>query len=165
MGPANWLRLVVERIADFIDNKVGHLAVDVAGELNEPGFYAGLFRLPRQIERINRNAMAAEAGPGVERHEAEWLRCGCLDYLPDVDAHAVAHQGHLVHQPDVDHTESIFEQLHHLGNACRAYRDYGIQGLAIEERANLRTRRRDAADNLRNIPGLKSFVAGINALG
>ena len=36
--------------------------VDMAGQLDEPRIEAGLLRLPREIERIDRDAVAAEAG-------------------------------------------------------------------------------------------------------
>ena len=52
---------VVKRILDLIHHEVRHLAVDIAGQLDETGFDAGLLGLPGEIERIDRDAMAAQA--------------------------------------------------------------------------------------------------------
>ena len=87
---------VVERILDLVHHEVGHLAVNIARQLDEAGLDAGLLGLPGKIKRIDRNTMAAQARTGIERHEAEGLGGGRLDHLPDVNAHAVAHQRHLV---------------------------------------------------------------------
>ena len=75
-------------------------------------------RLPRQVERIDRDAVAAEARARVERHEAERLGRRGVDHFPDVDAEPVAHQRDLVHQADVHRAERVLEQLHHLGDAA-----------------------------------------------
>ena len=55
------LALRIERLADLVDDVVRHAGVDVAGELDEARIEPGLLRLPRQIERIDRDAVAAEA--------------------------------------------------------------------------------------------------------
>ena len=52
---------IVQRVLDLVNDKMRHLAVDVAGEFDEARFNAGLLGLPGQIERIDRNAVPAEA--------------------------------------------------------------------------------------------------------
>ena len=55
------LRVVVERLRDERAAEVRHLLVDLAGELDELRVEAELARLPREVERIDRDAVAAEA--------------------------------------------------------------------------------------------------------
>ena len=51
----------VERLGHPLDDELRHRAVDVAGQLDEAALEAALPRLPRQVERVDRNAVAAEA--------------------------------------------------------------------------------------------------------
>jgi hypothetical protein len=76
------LAALVERLDDLVDDVVRHAGVDVPGQLDEARIETGLLRLPREIERIDRNAVAAQAGPRVERHEAERLGLRRVDHLP-----------------------------------------------------------------------------------
>ena len=43
---------------------VRHVAVDLAGELDEARVVVERLELPREVERIDRDAVAAEPGPG-----------------------------------------------------------------------------------------------------
>src|SRR5207244_5892642 len=56
-----------------VDHVARHRGVDLTGQLDEAGPRSVLRRFPGQIERIERDAVAAEAGTGIERHEAERL--------------------------------------------------------------------------------------------
>ena len=49
------------------------------------GIEAGLLRFPGEIERIDRDAVPAEPGPRIERHEAERLGRRGVDDFPDVE--------------------------------------------------------------------------------
>ena len=158
------LGVIVQRVLNLVHDEVRHLAVDVAGQLDEARLDAGLLGLPRKIERIDGNAVAAQAGAGIKRHEAERLGGRGVDHFPHVDAHAVAHQRDFVHQADVDHAERVFEQLHHLRHARGAHRDHGFERLLVEQRADFGAGRRDAAHHFGNILGLILGVAGIHAL-
>ncbi len=121
-APLTDLRFVFSASADLVHHVVRHAAVDVAGQLDEPRIEAALLRLPRQVERVDRNAVSAEAGARIERHESERLRPGRVHDLPDVDVHAVAHQRELVDEPDVHRAERVLQQLDHLGHAGRTHR-------------------------------------------
>src|SRR5262252_9001005 len=92
----------VEGILDLFYDKARHLAVDVASQFDETGFNTSLSCFPRQIERVYRNAMPAQPGSWIEGHKAERLAGSGLDDFPDIDAHAIAHHGHFIHQPDVN---------------------------------------------------------------
>src|SRR5436190_862399 len=94
-----------------------HRGIHMTGELDESRLEAVLLRLPRQIERIDWDTVAAEAGPWVERHEAERLRLRRINDLPDVDPQLVAHQRDLIDEPDVHRPKCVLEELHHLGDA------------------------------------------------
>ena len=59
--PLTALRRVFSASADLVDDVVRHAGVDVAGQLDEARIEAALLRLPRQVERIDRDAVAAEA--------------------------------------------------------------------------------------------------------
>ena len=91
MGTLDWLTYVIQRILNLFQDKMWHLAVNMACKLNEARLDAGLPAFPGQVERIDGNAMTAESRARIERHETEGLASGCLNYLPHIDSHAVAH--------------------------------------------------------------------------
>ena len=108
--------------------------------------------------------MAAEAGAGIKRHEAEGLGRGAVDDFPDVEIHAQAELLQLVHQRDVHAAEDVFEQLDHFGGAR------GADGNDVSRRSARRGPRRasagriDAANDFGNLREAELFVAGIFAL-
>ena len=55
------LAVIVQRVLHLFDHEMRHLAVDVAGQFDETRLDAGLLGLPGQIERVDRNAVAAQA--------------------------------------------------------------------------------------------------------
>ena len=65
-------------------------------------------------------------GPGLERLEAERLRRGGLDHLPDVDPHPVAELRELVDERDVDRAVDVLEQLRQLGRLGRRDLVHGV---------------------------------------
>ena len=113
------LALVVQRVRDLLDHEVRHLAVDLARQVDEARLVVQRAHLPREVVRIERNAVAADAGARRELHEAERLRRGRVDHFPHVDAQLVAHDRHLVDQADVHRAEGVLEQLDQLGRLRR----------------------------------------------
>src|SRR5581483_6784749 len=109
------LRAVVQRLGDDRAAEVRHVVVDLAGKLDEARVEVELARLPREVVRVERDAVAAETRPGLEGHEPERLRRGGADHFPDVDVHAVAQLRELVHERDVHRAEDVLEQLRQLG--------------------------------------------------
>ena len=112
---AHGLATRVQRPRDAGDGVVGHVDVDSPGQLDELAVEVEGARPPGQVEGIDRDTVAAQAGPGPEGHEAEGLGGRCFDGLPDVDAHAVGEDGHLVDEGDVHGPEGVLDDLGHLG--------------------------------------------------
>jgi hypothetical protein len=83
---------VVERYRDLGLNDVGHVIVYVCGDLNEPGRKVDLFGLPGQIERIDWNAVSAQARTGIEWHEPIGFGARRIYHLPDVDVEAITQE-------------------------------------------------------------------------
>ena len=157
--------LLVEAGGDLLDHKVGHGRVDFAGQLDEAGAEVELLGLPREIERIDGDAMAAQAGAGIKGLKAEGLGLGRVDDLVDVDAHAHAELLELVDQRDVDAAVDVFQQLGHLGDRGAADRHDAAEDGAVHCRSQLGGRRAAAADHLGNVVAGDGVVAGIFALG
>src|SRR5205085_4822353 len=109
-------------------------------ELDEAGGEVVLARLPGEVVGIERDAVAAQARPGLERHEAERLRRRGADDLPDIYVHPVAQLRELVDEGDVDRAEDVLEQLAQL--RCVGRRDGvdRVDGAAIDGGGSLRAR-------------------------
>ena len=114
-GPA----ALVERLGDEVDDVARHREVDVAGDLDEPVDEVELAGAPGEVVRVDRDAVAADARAGPERHEPERLGRRGVDDLPDVEAHPLAQQRELVDERDVDVAEDVLEQLGELGGVGR----------------------------------------------
>ena len=109
--------------ADEIDDVARHREVDVAGQLDEAVDEVELAGPPGEVVRVDRDAVAADARAGPERHEPERLGRRRVDDLPDVEAHPLAQQGQLVHERDVDVAEDVLEELGELGRVRRGELD------------------------------------------
>ena len=163
--PVQRFSLHVERIGDLGDHRVRHRGVDVSGELDEPGLESLLLGFPRKIERVDRDAVAAQPGARVEGHEAERLGFRGVDDFPDVDAERVAHQRDLVDEPDVDRAERVLEQLHHLGDTRRADGDDRVDRRPVERGSQRAADGRGPADDLWHIASIERAVARVDPLG
>ena len=109
--------------------------------------------------------MAAHAGPGPERHEAERLGRGGVDDFPDVEAHPLAQQRQLVYEGDVDVAEDVLEELRHFGSVRRGQGDDG--GVDVLEEA-LRPGGglgRQATDEARHQPARTRRIARVHSFG
>ena len=114
---------VVERLGDEVDDVARHREVDVAGELDEAVDEVELAGAPRQVVRVDRDAVAADARARRELHEPERLGRRRVDDLPDVEAHPLAQQRELVDERDVDVAEDVLEELRQLGGVGRRQLD------------------------------------------
>src|SRR5438094_497343 len=93
----------VERHHHATHDIVGHVVVDVVGQLDEAERLAqAAAHPPRQVARVDRQAVAPRTGPGSEPEEAERLGRRRLDRLPHVDAEVGGEHGQLVDDGDVE---------------------------------------------------------------
>ena len=115
--------------------------------------------------RIERDAMAANSGARIKRHEAERLGRRRTDYFPGVDAESITELGHLVRHADVYCSKRVFPKLRRLGNASRRNLMNLIDDLVVKERRNLGRIMATAADNLRDVVRLILRIARIDSLG
>ena len=143
------LRVVVERLRDERAAEVRHLLVHLAGELDELRVEAELARLPREVEGIDGDAVAAEARARAEAHVAERLGRGGVDDLPDVDPHPVAEDRELVDERDVDRAEDVLEQLRELGRLRAGELVHRVDRAPVEVGGPARALGRDPAEHLR----------------
>src|SRR5450432_1094476 len=93
-----------------------HGSIDFTGELDEEGVLAVFPRFPREIERVDGDAVSTQPRTGIKWHEAEGFGLRCVDDLPNIDSHGFVDDLQLVHQGDIDAAESIFEQLGGFGD-------------------------------------------------
>ena len=156
---------VVERAFDLLHAVVGHLHVDLPGELDELGGEVELAGAPREVERVHGQAVAAHARSGLEAHEAEGLGRGGVDHLPDVDLHAVGEDRQFVDQRDVDRAEDVLEQLGQLRRLGRAHGHDLVADQAVEVDRALRAHLGQAAHDLRRGADGEVLAAGVDALG
>ena len=124
---------VVQRLGHQVDHVARHRQVDVTGELDEAVHEVELASPPRQVVRVDRDAVAADPGTGREPHEPERLGRGRVDDLPDIETHPLAQQRELVDERDVHVAEDVLEQLGHLGRVGRRHRDHAVIDLAQQE--------------------------------
>ena len=121
---------------------------------------------PREVRRVDRQAVAADAGTGREPHEPERLGRGRVDRRPDVDAELAGEHRELVDERDVHVAERVLEQLHQLGLAGRCHRHDLVDERAVERARTVGTRRGvDARDDLRRVHEIPLGVARVDALG
>ncbi|EAU66011.1 hypothetical protein STIAU_4801 [Stigmatella aurantiaca DW4/3-1] len=159
------LLVLVERLHGALHHVVGHLRVHLARKLDELGVELVLARLPRQVERIDRDAVPTEAGARVEGHEAERLGAGRLDDLPHIDVHPVAEHLHLVDHGDVHAPEDVLQQLGELRHARGGHRNDFLERAGVEGLGHLEARGREATDDLRNGLRVEALVARVLTLG
>jgi hypothetical protein len=101
------------------------------------------------MNSVDGNAVAAEARPRAEAHEAERLcRRGVHD-LPDVDSHSVAQDGKLVDERDVDRAEDVLEQLGELGGLGARDLVHRVDRAPVKLGGPARALRSDAAQHFR----------------
>ncbi len=158
----SWLSNEMTRLTTYS----GMPAVDLVRELHEPEPVAELtFDAPREVRRIDRQAMPTDAGPGREPHEPVGLGGGRVDGRPDVDAELAGEHRELVDERDVDVAERVLEQLGEFG--LRGGRDRNdlvdetsVELLDRDERVGA-----DAGDHFGRVGEGVGAVAGVDALG
>jgi hypothetical protein len=118
-GPLDALLSVVESVHNFRDYVLGHVAVDLPSEFDESRLETIRSCLPGQVEGVYRDAVAAETGSRIERHEAEGFRGGSVNDLPNIQIEPVAHESQLVHQTDIHTPKCVLQELDHFRSPRR----------------------------------------------
>ena len=164
-GAVQRLGVGVQQLRGAVHHVAGHPAVDLLRQLDEPERVVQLGpHLVGQVVRVDRDAVAADAGAGVERLEAERLGGGAPDRVPQVHAELVAEDRHLVDQRDVHVPVGVLQQLGHLRLARGLGADHGVADLSVEVRRGLGAGRGDAADDLRGVADAVGLVARVDPL-
>jgi hypothetical protein len=112
--------------------------------------------------RVDRDAVAADAGAGLEDVDAR-VAVGERDHFPHVDARLVGDERQFVGEGDVDVAEAVLDELDHLrrgrGGDARAAHEAAIEGQRLARAAG-----RDAADAAVVVDQLDEDAAGQHAL-
>src|SRR5579863_6957276 len=109
--------------------------------------------------------MAADTRTRLETHDPKRFRCRSIDHVPNVDAHSIAEQRHLVDKRDVDGPERVFEYLRHLGDTRARNTQYFRNRLFVEGRRHVETLGGNGAHDLIRIVRVEAFVTRIDSLG
>ena len=148
-----------------IDDVFRHCPVHLAGELDEAGVDAVFARFPSEIERIDGDAVTAEAGARIEGGEAEGLGGGGADDFPDVDVHRVGDDLEFVDDADIDRAVDIFEQLGEFRDLGGGDRHHLVERSAVERDSLPPAGGRVASDDFGDVGGGELWISGIFALG
>src|SRR5439155_26194763 len=142
-----------------------HARVDEAGELDELRIDVLFPRLPREVERIYRHAVAAEAGTGIKGRETVRLGRAGLDHLPNVDVEGVADDLELVDERDVHAAEDVLEELGDLSRPDVGHRDQLLDDCAVEGDDGLEAVLGEAADDFGRVVDVPVSVSWVDPLG
>ena len=118
-----------------------------------------------EVGRVQRDAVAADAGTRIEGHEPERLRRGGVDDLPHVDAHLVAEHGHLVRPARCSRGGTCSPAASRARPPGRSYTAHHlVHELLVEQRREARGLRVHAPDDPRHVPERVLRVAGVDPL-
>jgi len=157
--------VAVEGGGNLEGHPVGHHHVDVARGMDHGEVEVEFFGDVLEVEGIERDAVATDAGTGVEGLETVGFGLGGIDHLPDVDVHFSAEQRHLVDEADVDEPVGVLQDLDHLGCLGRTDRIDGVDGVAVDGGADSQSFVAHGAQYLGGIAGAKLLVARIYPFG
>ncbi|MCG3163257.1 MAG: hypothetical protein JMDDDDMK_04642 [Acidobacteria bacterium] len=157
------LAMIVESTRHQINHVIGHARIDFLGQRDESRLEAVHPRLPRQVMRVERDAMPADARPRIKRHESEWFGRRRRDHFPGVNAQRVAEPRQFIHQTDVDGAERVFKQLARFGHARGTDRMHLFNNCAVNRRRYFGAGFSHAADNFGDVFRVELFIARINA--
>src|ERR1043166_3181250 len=79
----------VESISQTVDDMPRHTLIDFASQFYEARMLIVFARFPGKIKWIDRNTVAPQSRPRIERHETKRLCLSRFNHFPDVDAHRI----------------------------------------------------------------------------
>ena len=141
----------IHGLEQVVDHVIGHRAVDLSGQLDKAGVRSIFTHFPREVIRIDRDAVSAHAGTRVESHEAVGLGLGRIDHFPDIDAHQIVNPLEFVDQGDVDEAKDVFGQFDGLGGVAVLDWNEFVDRVAVEFESALETGGGESADDFRNM--------------
>ena len=124
------------------DDMVGLSIVDVTRSADQRG---QLWSRMNDEPRVDRNTMSADAWSRGQNIDPR-VTVGERNDIPHIDAQLVGNQAQLIGEGDVDVTERVFAELHHLGDSCCRRDTRAAHKRAVERKRFARTARRYAAD-------------------
>ena len=165
-APVDRLALTVQHRRHPVVHVVGHVLVDVVGQLDEPERVPQvLLDPPRQVARVDRQTVPAHTRARRELHEPERLGRGGVDRSPDVDVEIAGEHRQLVDERDVDVPERVLEQFHHLGLGTRPDRHRAVDERREERVDHRQPLGRRPADHLGGVDQPVRGVARVDPLG
>ena len=141
----------VECLHGALDDVFRHGSVDLPGELDETCVHAEFAGFPREIVRVDGDAVAAEAGARVEGGEAEGFGGGGADDLPEIDPHLVGGDLELVDESDVHRAVNVFQEFGQLCDLGGGDRDDFLEGCGVKRDAGLKAGRCVTTDDLGDV--------------
>ena len=132
--------------ADSVLHIVGHVIVDVIGQLDESEVLSEVFsNPPSQITRIDWKAVTADSWSRCEAHEPKRLGRCSVDCSPDVDVESSCKLCQFIDERDVDVSERVLKQFDNFGFSAVRHGNGPIHQ-AGEKRV-------DSLERLSSIPG------------
>ena len=116
---------------------------------------------PREIERIDRDAVAAQAWAGIEGHIPKRLGGRRLDHLPDVDSHRGVDHLEFVDERDIHRPKDIFHELGRFGGAAARHWYDLADDPAIDLCSTLPTGIGQASEHLGDFPERAARIARV----
>src|SRR5688572_21848328 len=89
-------------------------------------------RFPRKVVGIQWNAVSADSGTGIKRHEPKWLSCGCANDFPRVDVQRITEPGHFIRHADVNCAKSVLQKFCGFSDTRRTHCMYVLHDLRIQ---------------------------------
>src|SRR5262245_5918658 len=109
--------------------------------------------------------MAPQSRPRIKRHETKGFGFGCVDDLPNIDAHGGIDDLQFVDESNIHTAKDILEQLGRFSRTARGKRDYGFYGPTIEGNRLRAASRSQAPNQFWNHRHFARRVAWVFALG
>ena len=113
---------------------------------------------------VHRDAVPSQSRTWVERDKPVGLGRGRLHDFPDIDPEPVAHDGDLIHQPDVDDPERVLQELRHLRRFRGRHRHHLVHYLAVERDGCLLAHGRDPSHHPRRVLEAVGGIARVDPL-
>ena len=104
--------IAMNTLRETVRNKLHHvgrhLGVDLRRHLDEARLVVERAQLPREVQRVDRDAVTTEPGTLIKGHEPKRFFAGSTHNFPDINIHFCEDNFEFVDKGNVDATEDIF---------------------------------------------------------